>query len=75
MDHSKNSFEWWEFIPHVLAGITLLCCLIIFTASFTGLAVLQFNWPQRGAIGCGAVLIAIMLLRWIGQDLNDARRK
>lgn len=75
MDNRSNSFDWWEFIPHVLAGIALLCCLIIFTASFTGLAVLQFNWPQRGVIGGGAVVIAIMLLRWIGQDLKDAKRK
>lgn len=44
MDSEKHrTFEWYEFIPHVLAVIMILCCVIVFAASFTGLAVLQFN--------------------------------
>ena len=73
MDQSKNSFEWWEFIPHVLAALAILCCVIVFAASFTGLAALQFNWMQRCAIGVGAVVLVIILLRWIGQDQQSAR--
>ena len=68
MDSEKQrTFEWYEFIPHVLAVIMILCCVIVFAASFTGLAVLQFNWIQRCFLGGGAVILAIMLLRWIGQ--------
>lgn len=69
----QRTFEWYEFIPHVLAVITILCCVIVFAASFTGLAVLQFNWIQRCFLGGGAVILAIMLLRWIGQDQKEAR--
>lgn len=65
---SKAFFSWYEFVPHVLAALAILCCVIIFAASFTGLAVLQFNWKQRCVICAGAVAYVIMLLRWIGQD-------
>ena len=71
---AKAAFSWYEFIPHVLAALSILCCVIVFAASFTGLAVLQFNWMQRCCLGCGAVVLAIMLLRWIGQDIRDIRR-
>jgi len=70
---SKAVFSWYEFIPHVLAALAVLCCVIVFAASFTGLAVLQFNWIQRCALGDGAVILVIMLLRWIGQDQQSAR--
>lgn len=70
----QSTFEWYEFIPHVLAGISILCCIIIFAASFTGLAVFQFNWKQRCALAVGAVVLVIMLLRWIGQDRQAVRR-
>ena len=69
----QRTFEWYEFIPHVLAAITILCCVIVFAASFTGLAVLQFNWIQRTCLAVGAVVLVIMLLRWIGQDQKEAR--
>ena len=69
----QRTFEWYEFIPHVLAVIMILCCVIVFAASFTGLAVLQFNWIQRCFLGGGAVILAIMLLRWIGQDQQAVR--
>lgn len=71
---AKATFSWYEFIPHVLAALAILCCVIVFAASFTGLAALQFNWMQRCSIGGGAVVLGIMLLRWIGQDIRDARR-
>lgn len=70
---AKATFSWYEFIPHVLAALAILCCVIVFAASFTGLAALQFNWMQRCAIGVGAVVLVIMLLRWIGQDQQSAR--
>lgn len=70
---TQRTFEWYEFIPHVLAVIMILCCVIVFAASFTGLAVLQFNWIQRTCLAVGAVVLVIMLLRWIGQDQKEAR--
>ena len=69
----QNTFEWYEFIPHVLAGISILCCIIIFAASFTGLSIFQFNWKQRCALAVGAVVLVVILLRWIGQDQKEAR--
>lgn len=71
---TQRTFEWYEFIPHVLAVIMILCCVIVFAASFTGLAVLQFNWIQRTCLAVGAVVLVIMLLRWVGQDVRDAKR-
>lgn len=73
-NQKKAAFEWWEFIPHVMAALVVICGLIVFAASFTGLAVLQFKWEQRCVIGIGVVIVAIMLLRWIGQDVRDAKR-
>mgnify|MGYP004560018257 FL=1 len=70
---TQRTFEWYEFIPHVLAVIMILCCVIVFAASFTGLAVLQFNWIQRTCLAVGAVVLVIMLLRWIGQDQQAVR--
>ena len=61
-------FDRYDFIPHILAGLTILALVLIFASSFTGLAVLQFNAAQRWTLGIGTVVIALMLAQWISTD-------
>ena len=61
-------FDWYDFIPHILAGLTIFTSVLVFASSFTGLAVLQFTAAQRWTLGIGTVVIALMLAQWISTD-------
>ena len=39
---AKATFNWYEFIPHVLAALAILCCVIVFAA------VLMVNLAPQG---------------------------